>query len=144
MKKIFVAAIFLFGIILTTTASASNWAYATINPLGAWYVDRDSIYLDRNENYDLVFHAFVKKELSGNERAKPENANVSHVIYLEEFAFHEGVKYAHVLSSTKYMTNGTAGSTDNSPTEWWIIVPDSVADYLYDTAYRFLKLKENL
>lgn len=140
MKKIFMAIFFLCAIMFATSASAASWVYATITAEGAWYIDRDSVYLDKNENGDLIFHAFVKKELSGKERAKPENENVSNVIYLEEFARHEGVKYAHILNSTTYLTNRKVGEEDKSPSEWWVIVPESVADYLFDTAYRFLNI----
>ena len=140
MRKIFMAVAFIFAMTLAATSNAASWAYATITAEGAWYIDRDSVYLDRNENGDVIFHAFVKKELSGKERAKPENENISHIIYLEEFARHEGVKYAHVLSSTTYLTNHKVGGEDKSPSDWWVIVPESVADYLFDTAYRFLNI----
>jgi len=137
MKKIFTALIFLFALALMTTVHAETWRYATVNAYGTWYVDSDSITIEKDSDGELIFFALVKQEPSAQSRSS--NKNVAYTIFREEFKLSDGVKYFRVGAVTNYTFDGEALSDPVETFDWDIIPENSAVNSMYNTAYRFLR-----
>lgn len=137
MKKIFTALIFLFSLALMTTVHAETWRYATVNAYGTWYVDSDSITIEKDSDGELIFFALVKQEPSAQSRSS--NKNVAYTIFREEFKLSDGVKYFRVGAVTNYTFDGEAHSDPVETFDWDIIPENSAVEFMYNTAYRFLQ-----
>ncbi|MBQ7197733.1 MAG: hypothetical protein IJS29_00565 [Selenomonadaceae bacterium] len=138
MKKFFMLAAFLCAFMLVSTVHAENWCHATVNHTGAWYIDSHSVMLEKNSDGELIFFAFVKQELSDYSREQYRRPNVEYRIFREEFKLSEGLKYFRVGATTNYNFDGSSYSDPVDTFDWDIIPASSVAEYLYQTAYRFL------
>lgn len=139
MKKIFAALIFLCAFMLVSTVHAESWRFATINAYGTWYVDSDSIMIEKNDDGEFIFYTLVKQELSAKARENARNPNLNYKIFREEFKIHEGIRYFRVGATTNYTFDGNSYTDPVDTFDWDIINEKSVAEYLYDTAYRFLQ-----
>lgn len=137
MKKIFTTLIFLFALALMTTVHAETWRYATVNAYGTWYVDSDSITIEKDSDGELIFFALVKQEPSAQSRSS--NKNVAYTIFREEFKLSDGVKYFRVGAVTNYTFDGEALSDPVETFDWDIIPENSAVNSMYNTAYRFLR-----
>ena len=137
MKKIFTALIFLFALALMTTVHAETWRYATVNAYGTWYVDSDSITIEKDSEGELIFFALVKQEPSAQSRSS--NKNVAYIIFREEFKLSDGIKYFRVGATTNYTFDGEAISDPVETFDWDIIPENSAVEFMYNTAYRFLQ-----
>lgn len=137
MKKIFTALIFLFALALMSTVHAETWRYATVNAYGTWYVDSDSITIEKDSDGELIFFALVKQEPSAQSRSS--NKNVAYTIFREEFKLSDGVKYFRVGAVTNYTFDGEALSDPVETFDWDIIPENSAVEFMYNTAYRFLQ-----
>lgn len=137
MKKIFTTLIFLFALALMTTVHAETWRYATVNAYGTWYVDSDSITIEKDSDGELIFFALVKQEPSAQSRSS--NKNVAYTIFREEFKLSDGVKYFRVGAVTNYTFDGEALSDPVETFDWDIIPENSAVNSMYNTAYRFLQ-----
>lgn len=137
MKKIFTALIFVFALALMTTVHAETWRYATVNAYGTWYVDSDSITIEKDSDGELIFFALVKQEPSAQSRSS--NKNVAYTIFREEFKLSDGVKYFRVGAVTNYTFDGEALSDPVETFDWDIIPENSAVNSMYNTAYRFLR-----
>ena len=138
MKKFLTAIPFLCAFMLINTVHAESWRQATVNYSGTWYVDTHSVIIEKNSDGEFIFYALVKQELSATSREKPRNRNVEYRIFREEFKLHEGIKYFRVGATTNYNFDGSSYSDPADTFDWDIIPVGSVAEYLYETAYRFL------
>ncbi len=138
VKKIFMALIFLFAFTLVSTVHAESWRFATVNAYGAWYIDSDSLMIEKDAD-EFIFYTLVKQELSAKSRENARNPNLNYKIFREEFKIHEGVKYFRVGATTNYTFDGKSYADPVDTFDWDIISAGSVAEYLYNTAYRFLE-----
>ena len=138
MKKFLTAIPFLCAFMLINTVHAESWRQATVNYSGTWYVDVHSVMIEKKSEDELIFFVFVKQELSDYSRENYRRENVSYRIFREEFKFSDGIKYFRVGATTNYNFDGSSYSDPADTFDWDIIPAGSVAEYLYETAYRFL------
>ena len=141
MKKFFMLAAFLCAFMLVSTVHAESWRHAMVNRSGAWYVDAHSVMLEKNSDGEFIFFTLVKQELSAAARQQYGRENVHYKIFREEFKLSEGIKYFRVGATTNYNFDGSSYSNPIDTFDWDIISAGSVAESLYETTYRFLKLQ---
>lgn len=139
MKKILTAIIFLCAVMLVNTVHAESWRQAKVNHSGIWYVDAHSVMLEKDSDGEFIFFALVKHEPSEESREKYNEKNVDYQIYREEFKLSDGIKYFRVGATTNYTFDGKVYSDPLNTFDWDIIPAGSVAEHLYETAYRYLK-----
>ena len=151
MKKIFMTLTFIFALIFSTTALA-EWNPEYKDDLGnEFYIEKETVTVDKNEGDTLEFHAnFLRvfseqglKKLQENYRANggdiPDNA--AYEMFCVHFKEEGGKKFFSITDSffldseSKYIQD--FGFTD-APIEWAAPRPESVANELLNVTKKYI------
>lgn len=151
MKKIFMLSAFLLATILTTTASAANWVFAFDYPNYGekFFIDSDSIALDRKNSNERQFSVTVKIECNDAEVRKEYYDDAAFAVAYYEFKEVNKKIFFKLIDAKFYDSNGKVKKSvdiDEDLKEWYEIINDGTegeADFyakkIYDASKKYLK-----
>ncbi|MBR5913026.1 MAG: hypothetical protein IKZ58_01500 [Selenomonadaceae bacterium] len=141
MKKFFVSIIFLFGMILTTTASAANWVSFGSDSFGnEYFIDTLSVHVEEQGFELLIFNADFKTVFSDEGRTVFSNDTLGEAISVCSFKNKGRIKLISTVSTKYFALDGTVIAEDEEQSTWQAVKPNSLLQVMYDTAYEYLKL----
>ena len=138
MKKLFMSAVFMFAMILTTTASAASWISFHSDTLQEEFIDTKSVRILKDEGGVKIFSAIFKTVFTDKGRRSLGLDNVKEMISLRAFAKKDGDRFYSTRYRKFYGADGSLVKSMDTADEWRSVEASGLNNEMYNIAELYL------